>query len=163
MSTKLSQCQQITVDFAKSILYGESKKTTIFALVVSSGLSCYLGLRKWKSMKKEQQAKLERPSRLVIITGCDSGLGLSMAYWATKLGYHVIAGCFNPQGEGANYLRKEFQGSPSFHILGLDLRDDKSIDEFREGCERILQANGDRTSRISIKFDYIFDVEHIET
>lgn len=48
------------------------------------------------------------PSRnkVVLITGCDSGLGFSMAQHACDLGFSVVAGCLNLESEGSLELEK---------------------------------------------------------
>lgn len=87
----------------------------------------------YKRKQRNELARL-RPTRLVVITGCDSGLGLSMALWARQLGYPVLAGCLNPDGEGANLLKKE-----GVTISRLDVTKAESINDFQEACTKVLE------------------------
>jgi len=52
--------------------------------------------------------KLCSSGKSVVITGCDSGIGLSLAITAQKLGFHVFATCLDNNGYGANYMRENF-------------------------------------------------------
>ena len=122
--------------------------TTCGAFFLTAGVSTLA----WVQLQKKEQeiriAKL-RPNRLVVVTGCDSGLGLSMAYWAGKKGYQVLAGCYNESSEGANFLRKEFnQENQLLHIVGIDVTDKNSLRNFREKVENVLVASRGETSNV---------------
>ena len=46
-------------------------------------------------------------NRTVLITGCDSGFGYSLALWCHEQGMEVLAACLHPDGEGGRALEKE--------------------------------------------------------
>nr|XP_045614241.1 D-beta-hydroxybutyrate dehydrogenase, mitochondrial-like [Procambarus clarkii] len=57
--------------------------------------------------------------KVVLVTGCDSGFGNTLALHLDKLGFRVIACCLGKEGEGVQRLRDE--GSPRLHPLQLDV------------------------------------------
>jgi NAD(P)-dependent dehydrogenase (short-subunit alcohol dehydrogenase family) len=64
-------------------------------------------------------------NQIVFITGCDSGLGFSFALHAHKLGFTVLAGCLQPDGEGSKQL---LQLCPErLQVLGLDITNETSV------------------------------------
>lgn len=104
-------------------------------------LSAYLV---WKKIKNVQHKRAEllgrkRIQRLIVITGCDSGLGYSMAVWGAKLGYKVLAGCLNENGEGARKLREEFPDKVI--VTRLNVTEGDSLGSFHERCREILDGN----------------------
>ncbi|XP_068241451.1 D-beta-hydroxybutyrate dehydrogenase, mitochondrial-like [Palaemon carinicauda] len=81
-------------------------------------------------------ASLQVPTkgRAVLITGCDTGFGLTLALHLNKLGLRVFAGClFSDSSEGAKKLRQV--ESPTLHVLQLDVTSQdqikKAVDEVR--------------------------------
>jgi hypothetical protein len=114
---------------------------------LTAGLST-LAWVQWKKRAQEARLVKQRPKRLVVITGCDSGLGLTMAYWAGKKGYQVLAGCYSEESEGAKFLQKEFQDerNPLLRIIGIDVTDKISLKNFREKCENLLIESKGETS-----------------
>lgn len=72
--------------------------------------------------------------KAVLITGCDTGFGHSLALRLDRLGYQVFAGCLFPDGEGARGLRRE--GSAALHVVRLDVTKD---DHFREALDYVKQ------------------------
>lgn len=62
--------------------------------------------------------KLCSSGKSVVVTGCDSGIGLSLAITAHKLGFHVFATCLDNNGYGANYMRENF---PDIVVLPMDV------------------------------------------
>jgi len=81
-----------------------------------------------------------RNSRVLAIAGCDSGLGLSMAYWGAQLGYKVIAGCLFPDGKGAKYLKRNFLDD-HLKVVPLDVTCKKSVNEFYLETRKFLDAS----------------------
>lgn len=109
--------------------------TTVITSITTTALS--VGIQLYWRRKKENDIKLLRPTRLVVIAGCDSGLGLSMALWAQDLGYVVLAGCLNPDGVGAELLNEK-----GVSVIPLDLTNDDSVKEFGTECVRLMEATG---------------------
>lgn len=69
-----------------------------------------------------------RPSKkkLIFITGCDSGLGFSLAQHAADLGFTVFAGFMCLESKGAKEIRTLY-GSKIVQIK-LDITDNGSVD-----------------------------------
>ncbi|XP_044577584.1 D-beta-hydroxybutyrate dehydrogenase, mitochondrial [Cotesia glomerata] len=66
------------------------------------------------------------PGDMVVITGCDSGLGFSFAFHCHKnLNAHVIAGVHNIDSLGANELSKA-----GIHVHSLELTSSESVQAF---------------------------------
>jgi 3-hydroxybutyrate dehydrogenase len=63
----------------------------------------------------------------VYVTGCDSGFGYEVAILLDSHGFHVFAGCLDPAGEGANFLRA--QGSDRLTIVDLDITNEQKISQ----------------------------------
>lgn len=72
----------------------------------------------YKFVKRGGYEKSGPSGKSILITGCDSGIGLSMAITAEKLGFHVIATCLNLYGNGANFMRENF---PNISIVPMDV------------------------------------------
>lgn len=70
-----------------------------------------------------------KPSRnkFVFITGCDSGLGFSLAQHAYDVGFSVIAGCLKSDSEGAQQLRELYR--QQIIVLELDITDAESVNK----------------------------------
>lgn len=66
---------------------------------------------------------LPNTKHAILITGCDSGIGYSIAKHCHKLGFTVFAGCLNTQSDGFQLL-KELQNVYPFQ---LDVTDKQSI------------------------------------
>lgn len=67
---------------------------------------------------------LPAAGKCVVITGCDSGVGLAIALTACKLGFEVVATCLNPNGDGAQLLKS---ASSSVSILHMDVTKPDSV------------------------------------
>ena len=62
-------------------------------------------------------------NRTVLITGCDSGFGYSLALWCHEQGMEVLAACLHPDGEGGRALEKE-----GIQTIRLDLTNVDTIE-----------------------------------
>jgi hypothetical protein len=115
-----------------------------FPIGLGGGLLLGTGLhilwKQWNRRKTEQHLKSDRPRRLIVITGCDTGLGFSMAFWAAKLGYKVVAGCLGMESHGGTILRKEF-GMKHVFVVQLDVTNPESIQNFVSETEGFLERN----------------------
>ncbi len=69
-------------------------------------------------IKFAETKKLHPSGKSVVITGCDSGVGLSLAITAHKLGFHVVATCLDTYGYGANLMREKY---PDILIAQMDV------------------------------------------
>lgn len=75
-------------------------------------------------------------NKAVVITGCDSGFGHSLAIRLHKLGYTVYACCLFSQQEGAKGLRKI--GGSRMHVLQVDVTSEVQIREATEYVKSTL-------------------------
>lgn len=101
---------------------------------VSSVTMLYVLKRLWKS----SQQMLYNDKCTIFITGCDSGLGYSMAiHCKEKLNLNVIATCVTNVSTGALDLK-----SRGIFVLTLELGSDVSIETcFNETCEVLRNNN----------------------
>jgi len=118
--------------------------TSLGSILLATG-SSILFWAQWRRKRESELAKL-RPGKLVVITGCDSGLGLAMSYWAGRVGYKVLAGCYNPESDGARFLQAEFSEA-DLQVTQLDVTRSESLEDFRISCQNILQSTENSTSK----------------
>ena len=102
--------------------------------------------RQWREWRTEECLKSLRPERLIVISGCDSGLGFAMAYWAARLNYRVIAGCLDMESHGSQILRKEF-GQKHVLIVQLDVTKSESLQNLVVQTAAFLQRNSETNLR----------------
>ena len=76
-----------------------------------------------------RKIKLESNGKCVIITGCDSGVGLSLAIFAQSLGFHVVATCLDTSSNGAQLIKDKY---PSILILKMDVTNNDDVRETKE-------------------------------
>ncbi|XP_042210717.1 D-beta-hydroxybutyrate dehydrogenase, mitochondrial-like isoform X2 [Homarus americanus] len=76
--------------------------------------------------------------RGILVTGCDSGFGLALAFHLHKLGFRVFAGCLLAEsgGTGAEELQKV--KSRRLHVLQLDVTSQKQIDKAVADVKKML-------------------------
>lgn len=77
---------------------------------------------------------------MIIITGCDSGIGKVTCCKLIEMGFHVVAGVTTE--EGGNQLKEEtsgYRGELSYFIG--DITKEQSVTEFREYVEDMLNQN----------------------
>lgn len=78
-------------------------------------------------------------TRVVAITGCDSGLGWAIAARCAREGLVTVAGMFKgTDTKAADGLRQLCA-----HPCPLDVSDPKSVTEFRDYVNRLLKDNPD--------------------
>ncbi|CAN8012738.1 unnamed protein product [Ixodes pacificus] len=107
--------------------------------VVGMSVLCFLALGRCLH-RLLPNGVVSASGKAVLITGCDTGFGHSLALRLDRLGYQVFAGCLFPDGEGARGLRRE--GSAALHVVRLDVTKD---DHFREALDYVkhnLNGNG---------------------
>ncbi|XP_059156554.1 D-beta-hydroxybutyrate dehydrogenase, mitochondrial-like isoform X2 [Physella acuta] len=75
--------------------------------------------------KKCLKRTVHPEGKVVLITGCDSGLGNACARRLDSLGFTVVAACYNTESDGAQRLKEASYGH--LHTVKLDITDDNSI------------------------------------
>ena len=105
----------------------------MFGLLLS-GAVVILSL--YSVLKYSGNRKLRTVGKSVMITGCDSGVGLSLAITAKTFGFHVIATCLNISGPGALHLKKKF---PDILVIPMDVTNQADIDYALQRVREHLQ------------------------
>lgn len=62
----------------------------------------------------------------VLVSGCDSGIGLRLAQRLHAAGYQVLAGCLSTDSRGAREL-SQLEGEHPVRVFQLDITDDQSV------------------------------------
>ncbi|XP_078452235.1 D-beta-hydroxybutyrate dehydrogenase, mitochondrial-like isoform X2 [Lampetra planeri] len=73
--------------------------------------------------------------RAVLITGCDSGFGFELARRLDGMGVRVLAGCLQPDGEGARELASK--SSDRLRVLPFDVTSDEQVQEAHAAVTRM--------------------------
>merc|ERR1711928_95642 len=79
--------------------------------------------------------KLKVNNKCIMITGCDSGVGLSLAVFSHSLGFHIIATCLDTSSNGAHLIKEKY---PSILVLKMDITNPKSVCETKERISAYL-------------------------
>jgi hypothetical protein len=87
-------------------------------------------------------------NQIVFITGCDSGLGYTFALHAHKLGFTVLAGCLQPDGEGSKQLLQLC--SERLQVLGLDITNETSVRAAVKAVDDMLVQDPDLGRRTEL-------------
>lgn len=91
-----------------------------------------------------REKKLVNERNLVVATGCDSGLGYSIAvHCHENLKMAVLACVHQKTSKGAEKLRTMFDGSDRFHMIELEITKDDSINEVKSFIEDLLNEKRD--------------------
>ncbi|PSN43891.1 hypothetical protein C0J52_07744 [Blattella germanica] len=76
---------------------------------------------------------------VIFITGCDSGLGYSIALYAYKLGLTVVAGCLQVESDGAKQLKEKCPDR--LHIIQLDITNSESVNAAAKWTRELLEKD----------------------
>uniref|UniRef100_A0A336M4K6 CSON012051 protein n=1 Tax=Culicoides sonorensis TaxID=179676 RepID=A0A336M4K6_CULSO len=82
-------------------------------------------------------------SQLVIITGCDSGLGHFASIACYNAGFTVLSTVLNKDSEGSQFLQDLNQHDKGLHLIELNLKDDDSIENLMKYATKILENNAE--------------------
>lgn len=97
-------------------------------------------IRKWMRWTHRDDTWFDR--RAVVITGCDSGLGYSLAHWCHGKGMVVIAACHGQGGHGnlgGDNLEKLGQDCGRIHVIrNFNVTDVKCIENLQDQVSKIL-------------------------
>ncbi|XP_076384024.1 SDR family oxidoreductase shroud [Megalopta genalis] len=121
----------LAVDLATSLgfIYSWNRGHKYVASAVS--LCCIGGTYLYSRIKTRVKI---RPNDAVIVTGCDSGLGYSLALHCRQLGATVIAGVLRSDSPGA----KKLMENDAF-VYSLDVTKPISVTDFAESVRTILE------------------------
>ncbi|XP_076659781.1 SDR family oxidoreductase shroud isoform X2 [Halictus rubicundus] len=121
----------LAVDLATSLglLYSWNKGHKYVASAMT--LCCIGGTYLYSRIKS--RVKIQ-PNHAVIVTGCDSGLGYSLALHCRQLGATVIAGVLQNDSPGANQLREK-----DAFVYPLDVTKPVSVTDFADSVRTLLE------------------------
>ncbi|KRT81454.1 dehydrogenase, partial [Oryctes borbonicus] len=101
---------------------------TIFVLTVTVGCLVYI-------FQTDDQFE-PSAEKVVFITGCDSGLGFTLAEHVSELGFTVVAGCLSTNSKGA----KELKRNKKIILVELDITSESDVNTVVETITRYLEA-----------------------
>ncbi|XP_076235153.1 SDR family oxidoreductase shroud [Calliopsis andreniformis] len=116
----------VTTSIAAAYLWNKGYKT----LAPTISLCCIGGNYLYCRIKSRDRIT---PNQAVVITGCDSGLGYSLALHCRQLGAAVIAGVLKNDSPGAKKLREK-----DIYVYPLDNTKTESVTEFATSVRTVL-------------------------
>lgn len=91
-----------------------------------------------------REKKLMNEKNLLVATGCDSGLGYSIAvHCHENLKMSVLACVHHKRSKGAEKLKNMFGNSNRFRMVELEITRDDSINELKSFIEELLEEIND--------------------
>ena len=87
-------------------------------------------------IKNRKKKRLLSKGKCILITGCDSGVGLTLALHAKTLGFHVIATCLNESSDGAKFLMGK-----GILAIQMDVTEIDDIGSVKNSVEKYLNEN----------------------
>lgn len=88
-----------------------------------------------KILRRNKKVQLQKTDA-IFITGCDSGIGYSLACYCQELGMTVFAGCLH-LGEGA-YQLEELE---RIHVIPIDVTNTMSVKTAASRIQSLLADN----------------------
>lgn len=88
----------------------------------------------------QNSSEFKQPSlrKIILISGCDSGLGFSLAIDAAKIGFNVVAGFLDLQSPGAKEIKQSYKNITQ---IQLDITSKESIFVAVETINQYLITN----------------------
>lgn len=86
--------------------------------------------------------KVSFQGRAVLVTGCDTGFGHSLAKKLHGMKLIVFAGCLNASSDGANQLKAIGEESGRLHVVQMDVTDQQTVDDARRYVDNHLPKDG---------------------
>lgn len=106
---------------------------TVAFTALTAGCFIYLAQDVTRTVKSSR-------NKVIFITGCDSGLGYSLAQHCQALGYTVIAGCLSLESKGARELAS--MATSHIRVLEMDVSKTHSVNTAVRYIERFLAKDG---------------------
>lgn len=76
-----------------------------------------LAAHSWRRLQGRREIRVYERSKVVVVTGCDSGIGYNVALNTLEWGCSVVATCLDPDGEAPRRLSEA-----GAVVVKLDLR-----------------------------------------
>jgi hypothetical protein len=126
------------------------KKPDFLSFFKFASLSTFSGFTTYYLMNPREK-KMVNEKNLIVATGCDSGLGYSIAvHCHENLKMSVLACVHQKSSRGAEKLKKLFEGSQRFHMLELEITRDDSINGVKSFIEELLNEKKDLGEKFKI-------------
>jgi len=91
------------------------------------------------NLLRKKTKPLSISDKAVLISGCDSGIGLRVAQHLSSLGFRVFACCLDSQkSQGARLLSRDKASGRQIHLLQLDVTKQHSISSAVQVIQSIL-------------------------
>lgn len=119
---------RLSLPVAFLLTFNSSSVLPMFCWPIASSVSSY-----WYSKFTRRHSVTKK--KLVVITGCDTGLGYSLAKHCHRLGLSVASGCLDTESDGA----KDLNGIAL--VLHLDVTKKETVVAFLEEVDRLLRTN----------------------
>lgn len=117
------------------------KRPDFLSFVKFAGFSTFSGLVTHYLMNPREKSRVNS-SHVVVATGCDSGLGYTMAlHCHEKLQMSVVACVHQLNSTGAMKLKKLLENSDRFHMIELEITKDESINGVKKFVNKLLESN----------------------
>lgn len=119
------------------------KRPDFLSFFKFASLSTLSGFTSYYLMNPRER-KMVNEKNLLVATGCDSGLGYSMAiHCHENLKMSVLACVHHKSSKGAEKLKSMFATSNRFHLVELEVTRDDSINEVKHFIEELLDERKD--------------------
>ncbi|XP_045621256.2 retinol dehydrogenase 7 [Procambarus clarkii] len=101
---------------------------------VAGVMTCVILRYVWTTLTNRE---VEPSGRIVVVTGCDSGIGYQVARSAASWGWTVVATCLNLQGEGALALARA-----GVHTVYLDFTKPNMLRSLQDKLQQLWEDDG---------------------
>jgi len=101
------------------------EESTFIIIQLFVVLTVIAGLLSWVVRGLLCKVLGEPAGRVVLVTGCDTGIGHEVARHLDAIGFTVFAGCLDTASEGAQRLRVE--ASSRLRLVNMDVRSDEHV------------------------------------
>ncbi|XP_058826531.1 D-beta-hydroxybutyrate dehydrogenase, mitochondrial-like isoform X2 [Topomyia yanbarensis] len=120
---------------------GETSELIKYAALMTGGTMLLLLLTSGGGRERRTRRSTER--LVVIVTGCDSGLGFNIAKLCLSLGFTVFAGCLNKDSEGSRLLQEQDGTTGRLFIEQLNITLEEHVLVANKSVKTFLEQNPD--------------------
>uniref|UniRef100_A0AAG5DTU9 Uncharacterized protein n=1 Tax=Anopheles atroparvus TaxID=41427 RepID=A0AAG5DTU9_ANOAO len=110
--------------------------------IIVGGIASAFAIKLAQHFHSRQNKRRFTEKDVVVITGCDSGLGYNMACICLQAGMTVIVTCLNRQTEGYINLNSQSGSSGRLHVIIMDLTARKSIEDAHNEIRQYFATAG---------------------